>query len=265
MKKIFTLAIGAMLAGCAWASETESCTPTVALNCQENKEKATETVTTHMQSNQETDNTWERNNFVSFNYGEQTLKLVDNLEKQKSDYAVGLTWIPGHIKFHEKPLGNVLMLGLDIGLDLSFAQYTTNEEKKKYRIGGSSNDKIEYLKLLQGEAGLAIGPCMKIAPLAPIGQGWQYLRLLTYWHMTPSASAIASSEFEHASVAFNFFNKFGFGLAYKVISIGYEYRFGEAKYKDIVKDYEEDNHSDQEAEKIKLKTTSNRVFLRLNF
>lgn len=242
----------------------------VASDSVSNRVKELETQVATMQEEKKNDAIWKRNKYVGFIYGGQTLTGKDDGLKLKSDFAFALQKSFGTIKFHKKPIENMLMVGFDIALDINFAKYKEDAlSEDKTTTGIKKVDNIlDDINMMQLDAGLALGPSIQVAPLSMLDNAASHLKVYAYYHLTPSYSGIIiDDEFKSA---FNLFNGVGIGLTWKAISLGYEYRFGTAKYNSII-DVEdtvnsvtgsESNDSDK---KYKYKTTENRLVLRINY
>lgn len=224
---------------------------------------------------------WKRKKFTSFMYGWQTLTDKDNGGKFKSSFAFGLQPKSWYIKFHKKPICNVLRIGLDLAIDINFAKYKENEdmewtgdEDMDNYYGDEEDDDLLDIDMMQLDAGLAIGPSFQVAPFANTNGGARHLMFFAYYHLTPSYSGIIYDS--NWGGAFCLFNGIGFGVSYKAFSLGYEYRFGSAKY-DVssfdgddegydYEDYEDYDINDfVNKDKVKFKTSTSRLFLRINF
>lgn len=244
---------------------------------------------------------WKRKKYIGFLTGSQTLKQenVGNLENPettfKSKMAFGFQWDWFHIRFHRKPIAKMMMIGLDIALDLNYAQYkdldVTDEGidlADAYDDGSGYSEEGDEdldLGLHQIDAGLAIGPSIQIAPLTSLGGGWRDVKVGLYYHLIPSYSGILIDDGNDINVNHSFvmFNSFGIGLTWKALSLGCEWRWGSHKYKNFNFDeegYDEDDYYNDYAngdtpsiddffntnvEKIKYKTSSTRFYIRLNF
>lgn len=225
---------------------------------------------------------WKRKKFVSIMYGWQTLTDKDYGGKYKSSFAIGLQPKSWYIKFHKKPIYNVLRIGFDIAIDINFAKYKESEdmgifasEDDEYAGDYEEDDDLLDIDMMQVDAGLALGPSFQVAPFANTNGGARHLMFFAYYHLTPSYSGIIYDS--NWGGAFCLFNGIGFGVSYKAFSLGYECRFGSAKYDvssfdggDEEDFYDEDDESLSlsnlvDTDKVKFKTTTSRLFLRLNF
>lgn len=252
----------------AASAQTET-TDSVATDSVANRVKEIEQQMTTLQQEKKTEEMWKRNKYVSFIYGGQTLTGKDDGVKLKSDFAFGLQKSFGTIKFHKKPIENMLMLGFDIALDINFAKYKRDKDSEYKGTGIEEVDGfLDDVDKMQLDGGLALGPVVQIAPLASLDNAASHLKIYAYYHLTPSYSGIIiDGEFKSA---FNLFNGVGVGLTYKAISLGYEYRFGSAKYKSVIDVEDVENsltgtEAEEATTKFRYKTTENRLVLRINY
>lgn len=228
-----------------------------------------------MQEDKKMEELWKRKKFVSFMYGWQTLTDKDNGGKFKSSFAIGLQPKSWYIKFHKKPICNVLRIGFDIALDFNFAKYKENEDMGYFASEDDEEDEeLIDIDMMQLDAGLALGPSFQVAPFANTNGGARHLMFFAYYHLTPSYSGIIYDS--NWGGAFCLFNGIGFGVSYKAFSLGYECRFGSAKYDISSFDGDEEDYDDEEdwgngleslvdKDKVKFKTSTSRLFLRINF
>ncbi len=251
-----------------------------------------EVYTTENSANQDSDteqlnsNVWKRTRFFNVSYVTQDLEAPDAGAKWKSKFGVAAS-LGNTYLLHRRPIAGLLKFGLDVKwFDINYVQY-----KDDIDLGGKSKagysqfmDEEENpfdnfdIDMQQLDAGISVGPSVQIAPFAKVGNGMEYLKASLYFHFTPSYSAILTDD-EDGEVEVNhgfcpFFN-FGGAISYKLISVGFESRWGSAKYKMAgFDDIEIDpNDPDQEFEtpgfgtkgKQKFKTSSLRVYLSLRF
>lgn len=146
------------------------------------------------------------------------------------------------------------------------------------------------LGMHQVEVGVGIGPSVTVTPFRPLNiKALNYVKLATYFHWLPSYSGVIRTrdgetvmnpstgmyeEGENETVVnhgfCNFF-KFGIGLSWKALTIGFEHRWGSAKYNTESfsdSDFGENGFGggDDDADiKMKHSTKSNRFFIGLRF
>lgn len=231
------------------------------------------------------DRVWKRKRYLNIAYiTSQTLtnKDVAGLE-WKSKFGVGIAKGKTYY-FHRKPILGMIKIGLDwTQFDISYAQYedpyeastSSNYSKRRQMKAGifdegvDDNTEFDFTQdfgMQQIEGAMAIGPSVTVNP-------YNYLKVAAYFHYMPTGSvALLDSE---ASFAFVNNMAFGMSLAYKVISLGFETRWGTGKYnkfdtEEIGNEFGEDIESmpgigSLFSEKTKMKTQSFRVFLGFRF
>ncbi len=197
---------------------------------------------------------WGQRWHVSAGLGWQELKCEDTNAKFKSDIAATFQFGFKQIRFTKEPIGNFMYIGLDAGFEVDFAKYspcvTDNYQKGQNLATGIGTSDWD---IMQGEVGIPIGPYLQFAPLTNKG-----VRMMAYYHFVPSASGIIYDD--DLSVAFNPFNTVGVNIGWKIFSIGFEHRWGSAKYNQV-----EIGETINGADKVKYSTTNNRLLFRINF
>ena len=230
--------------------------------------------------NEKLDKIWKRKKYTVVGFVNQNLESKEE-EGGKYKSKFGVTLQKGKTFYlHKKPLANMVKIGLDwTFVDLNFAKYKDGNgisfnipSDDDFSGGDYGYDEDESgidldLGVMQLEYGMGFGPSVQVTPFYYLGKGLEHIKAYTYFHVTPSYSAIIETtdddtNFNHGYCTF--FN-FGVGLSYKVISIGFEHRWGTAKY----------NMADLDAEdaiaggikfddKQKFSTKSSRFFVRFN-
>lgn len=272
MKKIATLllAAGFALSLSAQGQDTTktalSATDSLAQRVQQLEQQVSS-----IQEDQKMAEIWKRKKYIQLSIGSQSLKDEDAGIKYKSKTAIGLQWDWWHVRFHKKPIAKMVMIGLDIALDVHYAKYKDTEaieEEISDEDESDYSDILDDIDMMQVDAGLAIGPIVEVAPFSYTNNAAKDLKAFAYYHLTPSYSGIILDG--DVNGAFNMFHGIGFGLTWKWLSLGYEYRFGTAKYDNFsLDDVDEDDFSSvsdlKSDEKPKFKTATNHFFLRINF
>jgi len=166
-----------------------------------------------------------------------TLKNDEN-SVSKSSFGVnvkrGRTWY-----LPKKPLGGMVRFGIDLDpLDFTYVKYKSDpvsiqtttavadegEEEEEVSLG---RHQITY--------GIGIGPSVTVNPI-------DHLKASAFFHYVPGVGAlIYDSKF---SWGYQGMCSFGFNVAYKVISLGFEARWGSSTFSKIEYDGEGDDYSD---------------------
>ena len=191
----------------------------------------------------------ERRKYFMIGYVNQTLKHeeVEGL-KWKSDYGFFLSY--GRTYYlHRKPLFKRIKFGLDLTLpDLTYVKYSEPTALH-------SEDESDF-GIHQADIGLPIGPSLTINPVS-------HLKVSGYFHFVPSASIVVLDSEVNAKYV-SFFTCGG-AIAYKIISLGVESRWGSANYKSFSENEDEETDSVFSTDNNKLKTNSVRFYLALRF
>lgn len=173
--------------------------------------------------------------------GSKALK-PDNETYFKSRTGIFLDFT-GTIKLHRRPLGSMVRIGLDLGLDVNYSQYVKGFRPSDRQI-------IEYwyttfdqetqqgillpseLGVFQTDIACVVGPRLDIAPFVNVSSKAAPLRFYANFDILPGFSAVVCKHqgkmFLNRTMSALF--KVGFGIQYKYISIGYDYRFGNSYY-----------------------------------
>ena len=167
---------------------------------------------------------------------------------------------------HKKPLAGMIKFGIDWSwMDLNYAQY-------KLETYDYDTDELYSEKAHQLEYGMQIGPSVTINPV-------HHLKVSAYFRVTPSYSMMyLNDEFYHHYATFC---NTGFAVAWKVLSVGCEWRWGKASYDglglnldDLEGDYSDGDFSGDipsaddvltDLQDLKLKTKSFRVYFSFRF
>lgn len=199
-----------------------------------------------------------RSKFINIGYVFQTLTFpeLDNM-KWKSD--IGISFSSGQTYYlHKKPIAGMMKFGLDVTwFDVNYAKYSGNT---KALNTPSENEADIKLGLHQADVALQIGPSFTINPV-------DHLKVAVYFRYMPTFSCvILDKEFGYNYVSF--FNA-GISVSYKVISIGFENRWGTASYHNISANSVDEDFEDlgdlTNSFRRKLKTNSMRLYISFRF
>lgn len=169
----------------------------------------------------------DRAKYFNIAYVNQQLTVSDEFPlTMKSDWGASLS--SGKTFYlHSKPIGQMLKFGLDwTWFDINGAGYS---------IPGYDEYDDYEAKLYQAEVGMQFGPSITINPI-------DHLKISAYCRVTPCYSAVYNPDEESIWGSYSTFMNAGASIAWNVISLGVEYRGGNAKYKDLSgaeDDYEE--------------------------
>lgn len=278
-KALFTLA-AAVLCLCAQAQNTS----TDSLSQQvDSLQKVISQLSNKVGATEEADldqQIWkDRAKFFSIGIGKQTLTDMDvDGVKWDSELAISMLWGRTYY-FPKKAWFGMLKLGIDFAwMDMSYAKYKDFSETEMQPTGGTSDWGSGYpgyyeeddddldLGVWQAEYAMRLGPSITINPV-------HHLKAGLYAHFVPTASAISMNDEVNVTFVPNF--AFGGSIAWKMISVGFEGRWGKAKYNSFSVDdegtdswYDEGEGSLDDvvtSEKSRLKTKQFRFFLTFRF
>ena len=207
----------------------------------------------------EYDRIWKRRSkFINIGYVFQTLTFPELGDMTwKSD--LGVSFSSGQTYYlHKKPIAGMMKFGLDVTwFDVNYVKYSGNVSG----LNAPSDSEMDFsLGLHQADIALQLGPSFTINPI-------DHLKVAVYFRYMPTLSfVILDNEFGYNYVSF--FNA-GLSVSYKVISIGFENRWGTATYNNISAnsiDEDMDNLGDlANSFRRKLKTNSMRLYISFRF
>lgn len=226
---------------------------------------------------------WKRKKYTVIGFVNQTLENKDNDDtedgKVKYKSKFGVTLQKGKtFSLHKRPIAKMVKIGLDwTFIDLNFAKYEDGHGisinpplEDDYDGGYGYDDDKDMLDLdlgvMQLEYGMGFGPSVQVTPFYYLGKGFEHIKAYTYFHVTPSYSLILETTDDDTNLNHGYctFFNFGIGLSYKVISLGFEHRWGTSKYN--MADIEDAVTGEADfSDKQKFSTKSSRFFVRLNF
>lgn len=236
---------------------------------------------------------WKRKAHLMIGFSTQKMTDADNADDMQYKSKMGFVLDWGKTFYlHKKPIANLMKVGIDWSwIDLSFAKYksgtgihfnanTSTGDYSDYIDGSGSYDSYyddadmdidADLGVYSLSAGMSVGPSFTFSPFYNTGKGLQHILAQTYFHVTPSYTGMILStdgETELKSGYTTFFN-WGINLSYKVISVGYEYRWGKSKFSTLSLDDDDEDYSGSEYsdgnEKAKIKFGTSMFYIRFNF
>lgn len=228
---------------------------------------------------------WRRKKYFYLGIGGTSLEMETPeglIAPYKSQASFGLTF-GKTFYLHKKPLAGLVKFGLDwTWMDLSYARYKKGSGFDMNGLLGNLGDYEDWddwddwddededlsdrlnVGMHQLEYGMGIGPSVTVTPFRPLGiDALNYVKVSAFFHWQPSYSAVINSEDGETNLNHGYCNffKFGLGLSWKVLTIGYEHRWGSAKYNSQIFDDNELNSGD----KMNHKTTNNRFVIGFRF
>ena len=143
---------------------------------------------------------------------------IDELSELNSEWGASISW-GKTFYLHRKPIGRVLKFGLDwTWLDLNGACF----EQDMYSIFDGDYHETLY----QLDAGMQFGPSITVNPV-------DHLKISTYFRVTPTFATVYAVENELFLKNYATYLNAGFSVAWRLLSLGVEYRTGKTSYDDL--------------------------------
>lgn len=228
---------------------------------------ATETVASALlrgddyQESRRLDAIWRnRARYFNISYVFQTLTFADLNNKQwHNDFGIALS--SGKTYYlHKKPLAGMMKFGLDWTMcDLNYAKYSDPSWTSRTPDVSNEGSNIA-LGLHQADIAMQVGPSFTINPV-------DHLKVGLYFHYVPTFSMVVLND----ELGYNYVSFFDAGLsvAYRFIAIGFDYRWGNARYNNLsINNVDEDMDSMDDLFNSfhrKLRTNSFRLYVSFRF
>lgn len=143
---------------------------------------------------------------------------IDELSELNSEWGASISW-GKTFYLHRKPIGRVLKFGLDwTWLDLNGACF----EQDMYSIFDGDYHETLY----QLDAGMQFGPSITVNPA-------DHLKISTYFRVTPTFATVYAVENELFLKNYATYLNAGLSVAWRLLSLGVEYRTGKTSYDDL--------------------------------
>ena len=143
---------------------------------------------------------------------------IDELSELNSEWGASISW-GKTFYLHRKPIGRVLKFGLDwTWLDLNGACF----EQDMYSIFDGDYHETLY----QLDAGMQFGPSITVNPV-------DHLKISTYFRVTPTFATVYAVENELFLKNYATCLNAGLSVAWRLLSLGVEYRTGKTSYDDL--------------------------------
>ena len=143
---------------------------------------------------------------------------IDELSELNSEWGASISW-GKTFYLHRKPIGRVLKFGLDwTWLDLNGACF----EQDMYSIFDGDYHETLY----QLDAGMQFGPSIAVNPV-------DHLKISTYFRVTPTFATVYAVENELFLKNYATYLNAGLSVAWRLLSLGVEYRTGKTSYDDL--------------------------------
>ena len=248
---------------------------------------------------------WKRNKGITLSYiTHQSLKFTDFEIPLQYDSKSGFSFSTGTTYLWPRSAGwagNRLKVGVDARwFDISYVKYkkypkVNGVQIEDWMVDPDSDFDFDYdydydygydyddeefdtenLDTQQLHLGVGIGPAVAFVPFSSANSALRFLRVNLYGHFNPSASAVLYKNHKgdtEASWAFVAAYDFGMNFQWKYFTLGFEGRWGKAKYNSIISEDEEDWDYDtvtgeasyNNDKKLSLKNSSFRISLGFRF
>lgn len=225
---------------------------------------------------------WKQRKHITLSIGGQKLSNLTDKEAQPLKSSLALSLQTGRTyNLHKKPIANMIKIGLDWNqMELHFAKYKKMDDEDEVldyakSSGGPNLDDIGLsdLGFYQLDYGMAVGPSVQATPLYTVGNGWEFLKVYTHFHVIPSYSIIFLSNSDDTNLGYGYVTSFswGIGVSYRAFALGFETRWGKGKYNtssfsnDIVEGIGDAVVSLLKNDRTKYKTTSSKLTLSYRF
>ncbi|MBQ3582776.1 MAG: hypothetical protein II976_07495 [Alistipes sp.] len=168
----------------------------------------------------EMDRIWRRrSDYLNLAFVVQNVETnIDELSELNSEWGASISW-GKTFYLHRKPIGRVLKFGLDwTWLDLNGACF----EQDMYSIFDGDYHETLY----QLDAGMQFGPSITVNPV-------DHLKISTYFRVTPTFATVYAVENELFLKNYATYLNAGLSVAWRLLSLGVEYRTGKTSYDDL--------------------------------
>lgn len=171
-----------------------------------------------------------------------------------------------NVYLHRTPIAGMLKFGLQFGPQFNYINFAKGHGSLSGIISGGSDDEnddyydefgnpiynddyddeeemMPDLGKHQLVAGLAIGPTVTIAPfINSSNKNLSRLKFRGYFNVVPAFSAIMTANEDETELnsAFTCMYAGGLNIIWRKLDIGFQYKGGRARYKDLVSDLMED-------------------------
>lgn len=160
---------------------------------------------------------WSRRKYFNIGYGMLSLNRGKEYETLHSNFAVSIA--RGNTYYlHKQPILGMIKFGLDwTFFDIAVAQYEEGARESFDR----DNDNSDIYK---GEIAMQFGPSITVNPV-------DFLKVNLYFRYDPTYSMMFNTDGNKFKGNYGSYFNTGLAASYKVISLGFEYRWGSTSYK----------------------------------
>lgn len=197
---------------------------------------------------------WKHKKTIQIHYNTHTM-LNSAGGEENAAWSFGLVRFR-NIYLHKKPIAQRIKFGIDFGFGVHASHFQSGNEENGYGVPSHYEGPLGYLGDLsfveseegtmgltniganQLDIGLKVGPSITINPVGN-------LRLMAYYHVTPSIS-LCNSGMMDATYSFVPFFEYGLEVTYRAFGVGIEMNEGVGNYKSLIPLIEGLTSSDEE-------------------
>lgn len=156
---------------------------------------------------------WSRKKYFNIGYGMLSLDRGIGYETLESNFAVSIA--RGNTYYlHKQPILGMIKFGLDwTFFDIAVAQYEED-----------SWETFDDINIYKGEIAMQFGPSITVNPV-------DFLKVNLYFRYDPTYSMMFNTDGNEFKGNYGSYFNTGLAASYKVISLGFEYRWGSTSYK----------------------------------
>lgn len=165
------------------------------------------------------DRIWGRRKYFNLGLNMENLKNDDPASELSRKFGASMT-IGRTYYLHKNPILGMIKFGLDWSyLDFNAAGYNYEYRYSNNENGNSSSiEETDEYGIYKMELGMQFGPSVTVNPI-------DYLKVNVYFRYSPCYSVVLDDGFQFNGSYGSYMN-FGLAVSYKVISLGYEMRWG---------------------------------------
>lgn len=188
------------------------------------------------------------NKTISLGYTTGSFDMGANLQG-KLDSRWGLTFnSTRNYYLHRKPIAGLLKFGLEWGTNINYMNFEKGSGSLKDIANSMDGDEAPSLGTHYMAAGIALGPTITVAPFIHASSlNLARLKFRAFFHVVPSYAAFITSNEDETNFhsAFCCFFAGGLNVQWRKLNIGFEYKYGRAKYSDMMSDLVSDEVPDK--------------------
>lgn len=162
---------------------------------------------------------WGRSKYFNLGYNMENLTNDDSTSELTRTFGTSIT-IGRTFYLHKSPIAGMIKFGLDWSyIDINAAGYNYKYSYWESDSEGSNNTlETDEYSIYKMEVGMQFGPSVTVNPI-------DYLKISAYFRYSPCYSVVLDDALQFNGSYGSYMNA-GLAVSYKVISVGYEMRWG---------------------------------------